>query len=219
MGSITLSEKRVALIFGLVILGWIMRRPIVSYLPIEGLSDTGIAMAGALALFLMPSGDKEQPQLMIWADLNRLPWGVLILFGGGLSLASAIADSGLAQWLGQSLSPLSNYGVMMLVIAATALVIFLTELTSNVATTATFLPVIGAIAVQSGIPPMVLCVPITLAASCAFMLPVATPPNAIVYASGMLTIPQMARAGFYLNICGMFLLTLVAMFWAPVIFS
>lgn len=219
MGSITLPEKRVALIFGLVILGWIMRRPIVSYLPIEGLSDTGIAMAGALALFLMPSGDKEQPQLMIWADLNRLPWGVLILFGGGLSLASAIADSGLAQWLGQSLSPLSNYGVMMLVIAATALVIFLTELTSNVATTATFLPVIGAIAVQSGIPPMVLCVPITLAASCAFMLPVATPPNAIVYASGMLTIPQMARAGFYLNICGMFLLTLVAMFWAPVIFS
>jgi sodium-dependent dicarboxylate transporter 2/3/5 len=219
MGSITLPEKRVALIFGLVILGWIMRRPIVSYLPIEGLSDTGIAMAGALALFLMPSGDKEQPQLMIWADLNRLPWGVLILFGGGLSLAAAIADSGLAQWLGQSLSPLSNYGVMMLVIAATALVIFLTELTSNVATTATFLPVIGAIAVQSGIPPMVLCVPITLAASCAFMLPVATPPNAIVYASGMLTIPQMARAGFYLNICGMFLLTLVAMFWAPVIFS
>jgi len=219
MGSITLPEKRVALIFGLVILGWIMRRPIVSYLPIEGLSDTGIAMAGALALFLMPSGDKEQPQLMIWADLNRLPWGVLILFGGGLSLAAAIADSGLAQWLGQSLSPLSNYGVMMLVIAATALVIFLTELTSNVATTATFLPVIGAIGVQSGIPPMVLCVPITLAASCAFMLPVATPPNAIVYASGMLTIPQMARAGFYLNICGMFLLTLVAMFWAPVIFS
>lgn len=219
MGSITLPEKRVALIFGLVILGWIMRRPIVSYLPIEGLSDTGIAMAGALALFLMPSGDKEQPQLMIWADLNRLPWGVLILFGGGLSLAAAIADSGLAQWLGQSLSPLSNYGVMMLVISATALVIFLTELTSNVATTATFLPVIGAIAVQSGIPPMVLCVPITLAASCAFMLPVATPPNAIVYASGMLTIPQMARAGFYLNICGMFLLTLVAMFWAPVIFS
>lgn len=219
MGSITLPEKRVALIFGLVILGWIMRRPIVSYLPIEGLSDTGIAMAGALALFLMPSGDKEQPQLMIWADLNRLPWGVLILFGGGLSLAAAIADSGLAQWLGQSLSPLSKYGVMMLVISATALVIFLTELTSNVATTATFLPVIGAIAVQSGIPPMVLCVPITLAASCAFMLPVATPPNAIVYASGMLTIPQMARAGFYLNICGMFLLTLVAMFWAPVIFS
>jgi len=144
---------------------------------------------------------------------------VLILFGGGLSLAAAIANTGLAQWLGESLSPLSIYGVMALVIAATALVIFLTELTSNLATTATFLPVIGAIAIQSGIPPMVLCVPVTLAASCAFMLPVATPPNAIVFASGMLTIPQMVRAGFYLNVAGLLLLTAVAMWWAPLVFS
>ena len=155
---------------------------------------------------------------MTWADLNRLPWGVLVLFGGGLSLAAAIADSGLAQWLGESLSPLSIYGVMALVIAATGLVIFLTELTSNIATAATFLPVLGAIAIEAGIPPMVLCVPVTLAASCAFMLPVATPPNAIVYASGMLTIPDMARAGFYLNCVGMLILTLVALWWAPLFF-
>jgi sodium-dependent dicarboxylate transporter 2/3/5 len=108
--------------------------------------------------------------------------------------------------------------VMALVIAATGLVIFLTELTSNIATAATFLPVLGAIAIEAGIPPMVLCVPVTLAASCAFMLPVATPPNAIVYASGMLTIPDMARAGFYLNCVGMLILTLVALWWAPLFF-
>ncbi len=218
MGSISAPEKRVAMIFALVIVGWIVRRPLAEFLP-GGLSDTAIAMAGALLLFLVPSGDREQPQLMIWADVSRLPWGVLILFGGGLSLAAAIANTGLAQWLGESLSPLSIYGVMALVIAATALVIFLTELTSNLATTATFLPVIGAIAIQSGIPPMVLCVPVTLAASCAFMLPVATPPNAIVFASGMLTIPQMVRAGFYLNVAGLLLLTAVAMWWAPLVFS
>jgi len=195
-----------------------MRRPLGDWLPLDGLSDTGIAMAGALILFLVPSGDRAQQQLMTWADLNRLPWGVLVLFGGGLSLAAAIADSGLAQWLGESLSPLSIYGVMALVIAATGLVIFLTELTSNIATAATFLPVLGAIAIEAGIPPMVLCVPVTLAASCAFMLPVATPPNAIVYASGMLTIPDMARAGFYLNCVGMLILTLVALWWAPLFF-
>jgi sodium-dependent dicarboxylate transporter 2/3/5 len=218
MGVITAPEKRVATIFVLVIIGWIIRRPLAEWLP-GGLSDTGIAMAGALLLFLVPSGDREQPQLMVWADVSRLPWGVLILFGGGLSLAAAIANTGLAQWLGESLSPLSIYGLMALVLAATALVIFLTELTSNLATTATFLPVIGAIAIQSGIPPMVLCIPVTLAASCAFMLPVATPPNAIVFASGMLTIPQMVRAGFYLNSLGMFLLTGVAMWWAPLVFA
>ena len=218
MGPITAPEKRVAIIFALVILGWIMRRPLSDWLPLDGLSDTGIAMAGALILLLVPSGDRAQQQLMTWADLNRLPWGVLVLFGGGLSLAAAIADSGLAQWLGESLSPLSIYGVMALVIAATGLVIFLTELTSNIATAATFLPVLGAIAIEAGIPPMVLCVPVTLAASCAFMLPVATPPNAIVYASGMLTIPDMARAGFYLNCVGMLILALVALWWAPLFF-
>ncbi|MFQ3286945.1 MAG: sodium-dependent dicarboxylate transporter 2/3/5 [Porticoccaceae bacterium] len=219
LGKISTPEKRVAIIFGLVVLGWVLRRPLSSGLSLSGLSDTAIAMAGALLLFFMPSGDKDQKQLMVWSSLDRLPWGVLILFGGGLSLAAAIASSGLAQWLGESLAPLSILGISVLVISATALVIFLTELTSNVATTATFLPVIGAIAIQSGIPPMMLCVPVTLAASCAFMLPVATPPNAVVFSSGMLTIPQMVRAGFYLNCIGMLLLTAVALWWAPLVFE
>jgi sodium-dependent dicarboxylate transporter 2/3/5 len=219
LGKITAPEKRVAIIFGLVVLGWILRRPLSAGLSIQGLSDTAIALGGALLLFFMPSGDKQQKQLMIWSNLDRLPWGVLILFGGGLSLAATIASSGLAQWLGESLSPISVLGISALVISATALVIFLTELTSNLATTATFLPIIAAIAIQAGIPPMVLCVPVTLAASCAFMLPVATPPNAVVFSSGMITIPQMVRAGFYLNCIGMGLLVLVALWWAPLIFG
>ena len=215
LGPVSKPESRVAIIFALVVLAWMVRRPLSAALGIEGLSDAGIAMAAAMLLFLIPSGDDKQAHLMTWHDVSRLPWGVLILFGGGLSLAAQVSSSGLATWLGESLSMVSVIGVIALVVAATALVIFLTELTSNLATTATFLPAVAAIAVQADISPLLLCVPVTLAASCAFMLPVATPPNAIVYASGMLTIPQMVRAGIALNLFSMLLLALVAILWAP----
>lgn len=218
LGKITAPEKRVAIIFALVVIFWIVRRPISSWLNIDFLSDTGIVMSAALLLFLLPSGDKKQPQIMIWHDVNRLPWGVLILFGGGLSLAAAVSSSGLAAWLGSSLTPLGAFGVFTLVIAATGLVIFLTELTSNVATAATFLPVVAAVALELGVSPLLLCIPITLAASCAFMLPVATPPNAIVFASGLINIPQMVRAGVVLNVIGMLLLSVVSIWLAPWVF-
>ena len=139
----------------------------------------------------------------------------MILFGGGLSLAAAVSNTGLALWLGESLAPLNAFGTAVLVLAAVALVIFLTELTSNLATTATLLPVMAAIAVQAGVPIIVLTVPITIAASCAFMLPVATPPNAIVFSTGHISIPQMVRAGFFLNIIGIIIVTLIALFLAP----
>lgn len=218
LGKITKAEKRVAVIFFLVVIFWMLRRPISTLLDINFLSDTGIVMSAALLLFLLPSGDKNQRQLMIWDDVSRLPWGVLILFGGGLSLASAVSSSGLAAWLGSSLTPLGSFGVFVLVVAATALVIFLTELTSNVATAATFLPVVAAVALELGVSPLLLCIPITLAASCAFMLPVATPPNAIVFASGVLTIPQMVKAGAVLNVIGLLLLSVVAIWLAPLVF-
>ncbi|MDN4503801.1 SLC13 family permease [Alteromonadaceae bacterium BrNp21-10] len=219
LGPMRSAERRVAVIFCLVIFAWMLRRPLEAALNLEGVSDTGIVMVAALLLFLMPSGEKEQPQLLTWHDANRLPWAVLILFGGGLSLAAAVSNTGLALWLGESLAPLGNIGVVALVIAAAGLVIFLTELTSNLATAATFLPVMGAIAIQTGLDPFMLSVPITLAASCAFMLPVATPPNAIVFASGAITIPQMVRGGLMLNIVGMFLISIVSIWWAPYIFS
>jgi sodium-dependent dicarboxylate transporter 2/3/5 len=219
LGAMSHAEKRVAVVFSLVVLFWIARRPISALLGIDFLTDTGIVMTAAMLLFLLPSGDRAQPQIMIWHDVNRLPWGVLILFGGGLSLAAAVSSTGLATWLGSNLTYLDTFGIFALVIAASGLVIFLTELTSNVATAATFLPVVAAVALELGVSPLLLCVPITLAASCAFMLPVATPPNAIVFASGVLSIPQMIRAGLILNIIGMILLSIVAVWLAPWVFS
>jgi len=215
LGPMTTPEKRVAVIFVLVILSWMLRRPLTELLGIKGITDPGIVMTAAVLLFMMPSGSPSQPQLMAWHDARRLPWGVLILFGGGLSLAAAVSNTGLALWLGESLAPLNAWGLAVLVVASVALVIFLTELTSNLATTATLLPVMGAIAVQAGLPPLMLTVPITIAASCAFMLPVATPPNAIVFATGEITIPQMVRAGFALNLIGIVVVTIIALYVAP----
>ena len=215
MGPMTTPERRVAILFGAVIFCWMFRRPLTEWLGLTGISDAGIVMTAALLLFLLPSGDASQRQLMTWENAVRIPWGVLILFGGGLSLAAAVSDSGLALWLGESLAPLNAWGTTALVIAAVALVIFLTELTSNLATTATLLPVMGAIALQVGVPPILLTVPITIAASCAFMLPVATPPNAIVFSTGAITIPQMAKAGVVLNLIGIVIVTVISLVLAP----
>lgn len=215
MGPMTTPERRVAILFGAVIFCWMLRRPLTEWLGLSGVSDAGIVMTAALLLFLLPSGDASQRQLMTWESAVRIPWGVLILFGGGLSLAAAVSDSGLALWLGESLAPLNAWGTAVLLVAAVALVIFLTELTSNLATTATLLPVMGAIALQVGVPPILLTVPITIAASCAFMLPVATPPNAIVFSTGAITIPQMAKAGIALNLIGIVIVTIISWFLAP----
>jgi len=215
LGPMSSAEKRVALLFLAVVLLW-MTRGLLSSLPgLGGLNDTSIVMAAALLLFVIPSGMKSRGPLMAWGDLTRLPWGVLILFGGGLTLAAQVSSSGLAAWLGEGLSPLGAMGTIALILASAGLVVFLTELTSNLATAATFLPVIAAIAQTAAIDPLVLCVPVTLAASCAFMLPVATPPNAIVYSSGVLRIPDMIRAGFIMNLVSLGLLTLVAVFLVP----
>ena len=215
LGPMTTAEKRVAIIFAAVVFSWMLRRPLTELTGLTGISDPGIVMTAAVLLFLLPSDDARQSRLMTWEDAVRLPWGVLILFGGGLSLAAAVSNTGLALWLGESLAPLNAFGLAALVVAAVTLVIFLTELTSNLATTATLLPVMGAIALQAGLPPLILTVPITIAASCAFMLPVATPPNAIVFATGRITIPQMVRAGIVLNLLGIVMVTIIALYVAP----
>ena len=219
MGAMTSPERRVGLLFLAVVALWMARKWLNEVPGLEGLSDAGIVMTAALLLFVIPSGDGSPARLMQWDDLARLPWGVLILFGGGLALAAQVSSSGLAVWLGESLLPVAGLGTLVLVAAAAGLVVFLTELTSNLATAATFLPVVAAIAAQSGIEPLVLCVPVTLAASCAFMLPVATPPNAIVFSSGALTIPQMIRAGILMNLIAMMTLTLLAVILVPTVFS
>lgn len=218
LGPMSTAEVRTAMLFAFLVIGWV-GRGFLSGVPVIGsISDTGIAMIAAVGAFLIPSG-KDGKALMVWEDMGKLPWGVLILFGGGLALASAVASSGLALWLGEQLAPLGALNLALLVIVATALVIFLTELTSNLATTATFLPVIAAIAVETGQDPLVFVIPVTLAASCAFMLPVATPPNAIVFSSGLVSIPHMARAGFLLNIVAIAVLAMAALWLSPVVFG
>ncbi len=230
MDGITVPEKRVAAVFVFVAFMWIfgdylevfgnlsnatIYYPVKALIAIGTADDSIIAMIGALALFALPSGDKKDPILLRWKYAEQLPWGVLILFGGGLSLASAVSGTGLAEWIGTSLQTVGTLPLILLIMITATLIIFLTELTSNIATTSTFLPVVAAIAFESGLDPIQVTVPVTLAASCAFMLPVATPPNAIVFGSGLLTIPKMMRAGLALNIIGIFLVSAAAYFLAP----
>jgi sodium-dependent dicarboxylate transporter 2/3/5 len=215
LGDIRTPEIRIAIVAAVMIVAWV-GRPIWIQLPgLAALDDTGIAIAGAITMFVMPSGSKEDPVLLRWDYAERLPWGVILLFGGGLSLANAFIVTGLAEWIGVELQGIGTLPLIVIVMSVATLIIFLTELTSNTATVATFLPVAGAVAIQSGYDPIVLAVPVTLAASCAFMLPVATPPNAIVFGSGLLTIPKMMRAGFAINIVGILVVTMAAMILAP----
>lgn len=217
LGGMTRPERRVAVVFVATALLWIARPLIARHLP--GLSDAGIAMLAALALFLVPAGAARGGALMTWVAARRLPWGMLVLFGGGLSLASAFGRTGLTDWIGAGVSSLAAWPVVLVVLASAGLVIFLTELTSNTATAAAFLPVLGAVAVGMGESPLLLAVPAALAASCAFMLPVATPPNAIVYGSGLVTIPHMARAGLLLNLLFLLLVTAAARLLLPFVFG
>ena len=218
MGSLTKDEIRISIIFGLAVFAWVFRTLLNNIEFLSGLTDAGIAIIAAILLFMTPSASKKG-DLLKWEKSKELPWGLLLLFGGGLSLAAQISSTGLGMWIGQSLMVLSTVPPIVLILAVATLIIFLTEITSNVTTTTTFLPVFGALAVAIGILPVSLTVPVCLAASCAFMLPVATPPNAIVYGSNKFTIATMMRAGIALNIIGIIVVTMFAYFLAPVIFQ
>ncbi len=204
LGPMTRPQWTVAAVFAATSLAWITRPllaaiEIGAHRPFAGLTDTGIAVAAGLALFAAPTGRSDARFVLDWEATARLPWGVLLLFGGGLSLAAAIEAHGLGAWLGATVGGSVDVSPVALVVAAVTLTIFLTELTSNTATTATLVPVLAALAPGLGLDPLLLAVPVALAASCAFMLPVATPPNAIVFGSGRISIPEMSRAGFWLN--------------------
>ena len=221
LGPISVPERRIALLFGAVAVAW-MFRPLIADLPfMGGLTDMGIAVLGAVAAFVIPAGGKGNKglSLLSWEWAVRLPWGVILLFGGGLSLAAAISSTGLAEWLGNELQFLTHYHILILMLAIVTLIIFLTELTSNTATIAALLPVLGEIAKQGQFDPIIMAAPAALAASCAFMLPVATGPNAVVFSGGHVSVPQMAKAGFRLNIIGIFVLTMICYALVPIIFS
>lgn len=216
LGPLTKDEIKISFIFGFAVIAWITSRLVRETFGI-GIEDAGVAIIVSIILFMVPSSNKKN-DLMQWNKTTQLPWGLLILFGGGLSLAAQVSGTGLGIWIGQGLTILKTVHPLVLIFAIATLIIFLTEMTSNVATTSTFLPVIGALAIAIGAIPVALTIPVCLAASCAFMLPVATPPNAIVYGSGKFTIATMMKAGFALNIVGIFVVSLFSYYLAPILF-
>ncbi|MFQ5572380.1 MAG: SLC13 family permease [Rhodothermales bacterium] len=208
LGRMSSGERWVALVFVLTALLWIIRPVLEKAVPT--LSDAGIAMAGGLVLFMIPINLKRGVFVHSWESARRLPWGTLLLFGGGLSLAAAFVRTGLSTWIGDILGAIGFLPVLVVLLIIVAVIVLLTELTSNTATTAAFLPVLAALAVGIGQNPLLLTIPAVLGASCAFMLPVATPPNAIVHGSGRISIPQMAKAGIWLNVLFLLLITALA---------
>jgi sodium-dependent dicarboxylate transporter 2/3/5 len=214
LGRVTRPEARVAITFAFIAGAWIFREQLIKLPGLEGLTDTGIAIMGAIAMFLVPHGDAASKAagksfaLLDWDDGKAIPWEVVLLFGGGLSIAAAVQASGLAAWLGTSLAGFAALPPIVLILIVVTVIIFLTEVMSNVAAMTTFLPVLGALAAATGIDVKSLVIPCAIAASCAFMLPIATGPNAVVFGTRQITIAQMARTGLWLNIACIGIVTL-----------
>ena len=221
LGTTSAGERRVLVIFVLAALAWVFVPLVTDWVGADTppITDAGIAMAVGVLLFLLPAGAARGVRLLDWDSALKLPWGVLLLFGGGLALSAQFSSSGLTEWIGEVASGLGGLPVVLLVVLFAAGILFLTELTSNTATAATFLPVAGGIAMGMGMDPLLLAIPVALAATCAFMLPVATPPNAIAYGSGYVSIPQMIKGGIWLNLIGLVLNTAVTMTLAVWVFG
>lgn len=218
LGIMKKQEKRVLVVFICVASAWILR----SVIDIDALAmvtDSSIAMLGALALFVIPSDFSKREFLLDWNTAVKIPWDIIILFGGGFALAEGFNSSGLTLWIASQLTVLEGTQIFILVAVIVLLVIFLTEVTSNTATASLLLPIMGALAVAMNIHPLATMIAVAVAASYAFMLPVATPPNAIVFASRAVTIPQMARAGVALNLLGALLITLFIMVVLPLVMN
>ena len=217
LGPMSRGEKTIAVVFLLTAAAWIFQ-PLLSSSLIPWLNDTIIAIASAIIMFLIPV-DREKGNLMDWETASKMPWGVLLLFGGGLSLAAVITSSGLAVWIAESLSVIGMLPTLVIVLVITAVIIFLTEITSNTATAAAFLPLMGALAMAQDVSPILYAVPAAVAASCAFMMPVATPPNAIVFGTGHMKIGDMISAGFKLNIAGVIIVGVLAYYLMFLVFG
>lgn len=198
LGPMKYEEKMVAIVGILTALMWVFRPLLDDVLPL--LSDAGVGMLGGMVLFLIPVNLSKREFIMDWGEARKLPWGIFVLFGGGLSLAAAVQKSGLAEYLGGLSVYFSHWPIFWTVVLIIAVILLLTELNSNTATVSTFLPVVAAVAIGMGENPLILVIPVALVGSCAFMLPIATPPNAIVFGSGNITLPQMVRAGVWINL-------------------
>lgn len=213
LGTMSRGEWSTLAVFVATVGAWLARPWLARIVP--GLTEPGIAVAGGLALFVLPVGARRAAFVLDGRAVREVPWGVLLLFGGGLSLADSVQQHGVADFLGAHASAAAGWPPLAIVALVTAGVLFLTELTSNTATAATLVPLLAALAPGLGLEPLELALPATLAASCAFMLPVATPPNAIVYGSGHVTMGEMCRAGLWLNLAGIAILTAASALLLP----
>jgi sodium-dependent dicarboxylate transporter 2/3/5 len=217
LGKITKKEKRVLLIFGVTVFLWIFRTLINKLIPNLALSDTIISMMAAVSLFAIPFNFRKGDFIVHWKDTEKLAWGILILFGGGLALAKGMSASGIVNIVTDTIAN-SNISILLTASLLILLMLFMTELMSNVALIAVLAPVVAGIAIGLEIPILYLLIPVTIASSCAFMLPMATPPNAIVFASGFVKVSQMARVGIILNLIAVALLILMFKFIIPILF-
>lgn len=217
LGKITREEKTVLIIFSITAFCWITRsfllQPILPFI-----DDTIIAISAAICMFIIPANKKGE-RILNWEEAVKIPWGIILLFGGGMALAKGFGETGLAEWIGTQLVNLQNLPLFLLIFVLIAAVNFLTEVTSNLATTAMLLPILAPMAMALGLHPFLLLVSATLAASCAFMLPVATPPNAVVFGSGHLRIPDMIRTGIWMNILSIIVLSILVYYLLPVLWN
>ncbi len=218
LGNMSVAEKRTASVLTLMALAWIFRAQINKIDFLSDLSDTIIAIGGMILLFIIPAKGKAHRNLLEAKDLGKLPWNIILLFGGGLSLAKALESSELVQSIADIILSSGWNSTLVVILLITAFSIFLTEVMSNVALVSVFIPVSFIIAQSLGIPELSLAIPLTLGASCAFMFPIATPPNAIVYSSGLIKTKDMARAGLILNLISLSLIAFYSYFFVPLLF-
>lgn len=230
MGKATYEEKWVFSVFVLLAVLWIFRADLtLGSVNIKGwgslfsnsnfINDGTVAIFMALILFLIPSKQEKGKRVMDWEIANKLPWHILLLFGGGFALATGFKESGLSLWFGNHLIGLATLHPILIILSISLVMTFLTELTSNTAVTEMVLPILAGIAITSNINPLLLMVPATLSASMAFMLPVATPPNAIIFGTSRISVWQMAKTGVFLNLIGAVIITLMMYYWGSFVFN
>ncbi len=230
LGNPKPEEKMIAILFSLLIILWIFRSEIrIQSVAIPGwekffqypsfINDGTVAILFSLLLFIIPSGSKKGEKLMDWETANKIPWGIVLLFGGGFALAQGFVESGLSVWFGEQLAGLGSVEPIVLTFANVTLISVLTELTSNVATTEMILPILAGLATVIKLNPLLLMIPATLAASMAFMLPVATPPNAIIFGTNRIRVIDMVKTGFLLNVLSIIIITFVMYFWGTGVFG
>lgn len=216
IGKVSSSEKQVLAIFLATALLWIFKDAINHILSIELLNDTAIAMLGGLSLFIIPSNENKK-KLLVWEDVNKLPWGILLLFGGGLNIAMIMEHTGIINEAGRIIGNFDIGSTLFLILIATTLALFATEIMSNVALATILIPVIAAVGIAFNFEPALLVIPVTIACSCAFMMPISTPPNAIVYASGRIKMGDMIRTGIWFNIIASIVIALLSFWIVPMV--